>query len=68
MRAVDIASSLSPSPLKRDVPKGVTGAGKEATHIIKYDASKAAKVLNLKYTSAEQSLKDTFEDYAQRGW
>ncbi|TFL00648.1 D-lactaldehyde dehydrogenase [Pterulicium gracile] len=65
---LDIASSLSPSPLKRDVPKGVTGAGKEATHIIKYDASKAAKVLNLKYTSAEQSLKDTFEDYAQRGW
>lgn len=65
---MDIASSLSPSPLKREVPKGVKGGGEDTKHIVKYDASKAAKVLKLEYISAEQSLKDTFEDYAQRGW
>ncbi|TFL00657.1 D-lactaldehyde dehydrogenase [Pterulicium gracile] len=65
---LDIANSLSPSPLKRDVPKGVTGAGKAAKHNVKFDTSNAAKVLDLKYISAEHSLKDTLEDYAQRGW
>lgn len=41
---------------------------KKATHVIRYDTSKAAKLLGLKYHSIEEGTKDMVEDFKARGW
>lgn len=68
--AVDAANALSPSPLpSHTLPRGTPGAGSDAVHMIKYDASKARKLLGLaKYISIAEATKDTLADFAQRGW
>ncbi|KZT25509.1 NAD(P)-binding protein [Neolentinus lepideus HHB14362 ss-1] len=53
------------------LPKGVPGSGYApgVTHLIDYDASKAARVLGMdKYISKEQCVKDCLEDFKERGW
>ena len=37
-------------------------------HIIKYDTSKATKLLGLSYLSIEEGTKDIVEDFRERGW
>ncbi|EED86030.1 predicted protein [Postia placenta Mad-698-R] len=40
----------------------------KATHLIMYDASKAPKVLGIKYRSIDETTRDILEDYKARGW
>lgn len=67
---VDAATSLNPSPIpSHALPKGIPGAGLNATHKIQYDTAKAAKILGLvKYRTKEELAKDTLEDFEKRGW
>ena len=61
---VDAASKLYPKVSPRDE----TYDPKKATHPIKYDTSKAAKLLGLKYHSIEENTKDVVEDFKARAW
>lgn len=67
---VDTANSLSPSPVPWHVlPKGVPGAGLNATHKIQFNTEKAAKILGLvKYRTKEESARDTLAEIERRGW
>ncbi|PCH42483.1 NAD(P)-binding protein [Wolfiporia cocos MD-104 SS10] len=40
----------------------------KAVHSLRYDTSKAARLLGLKYRSIKESAKDMFEDFKARGW
>ena len=53
---VDVASSLDPS-----LPKGAAGATKGKPYILKYDTSKASRILGLKPRTLEDSVKDSVE-------
>ncbi|KAF8917831.1 hypothetical protein CPB85DRAFT_1373979 [Mucidula mucida] len=66
---LDAANSLSPSPIpSHTLPKGVPGSGKNATHMIKYDTAKEARILGLKLTTKEELARDTLADFEARGW
>ncbi|EIN05399.1 D-lactaldehyde dehydrogenase [Punctularia strigosozonata HHB-11173 SS5] len=66
---VDAANSITP-PIYDKLPKGKPGAGKglDVVHLIKYDVSKANRILGLEYRSIETATKDTLEDFKARGW
>ncbi|KAJ6512289.1 NAD-P-binding protein [Mycena vulgaris] len=55
-----------------DSPKyqtGVPGAGRDAVHQIRYDASKSARVLGMPhYRGMEETAKDTVADWEARRW
>ncbi|KAJ7079901.1 hypothetical protein C8R44DRAFT_824555 [Mycena epipterygia] len=55
-----------------DVPrfqKGAPGAGKNAVHQIRYDASKSARVLGItSYREMADTARDTVADWESRGW
>ena len=61
---VEAASKFYPKVSPRDE----TYDPKKATHVIKYDTSKAAKLLGLKYHSIEENTKDVVEDFKARAW
>jgi nucleoside-diphosphate-sugar epimerase len=65
---LDAANSLSPQPLKRDIPKGMNGLGKGKLPNIRFDNSKMKKVLGLEPTSIEELTRGMLESYAERGW
>ncbi|KAJ7820077.1 NAD(P)-binding protein [Mycena olivaceomarginata] len=48
--------------------KGVPGAGKDAVHQIRYDASKSVRVLGMKYRTMAETARDTAADWEARGW
>ncbi|KAK2467483.1 hypothetical protein APHAL10511_000338 [Amanita phalloides] len=71
---VDLANSLSPSPIPshapgtaKALPIGNPGAGKVVRKRI-LDTSKEKRILGLKYRSMEECARDTLADYERRGW
>ncbi|KAF9457365.1 hypothetical protein BDZ94DRAFT_1273374 [Collybia nuda] len=67
---VDVANSLSPSPIPshKSLPRGNPGGGKNAIHLIQYNTEKEGKILGLKYRSKEETTRDTLADFEARGW
>ncbi|KAF9047973.1 hypothetical protein BDP27DRAFT_1395161 [Rhodocollybia butyracea] len=66
---IDIANSLSPSPIPShtDLPKGSPGAGKGFQPMVTYDRTKTSKIFpELKYHTMEETTKDTLEDLSAR--
>ena len=69
---IDAANKISPPPkLSQKLPVGNPGAGSadpSTIHMMRYDTSKAARVLGLKYRSIEEMTRDTIADFEARGW
>ncbi|KAF8879132.1 hypothetical protein BD779DRAFT_1552618 [Infundibulicybe gibba] len=42
--------------------------GGKITHMMKYDTSKAARILGMKYRTMEETITDILADYQRRGW
>ncbi|KAI0733665.1 NAD(P)-binding protein [Fomitopsis betulina] len=61
---VDAAQKFYPKVSPRDE----TYDPKKAVHVIKYDTSKAARLLSLKYRSIEEVTKDIVDDFKARKW
>ena len=51
-----------------DAPKGTPGKGKDFVYTIRYDTSKARKVLGVEFRDKKTTTKDTIEDFKARGW
>ncbi|EIN05349.1 NAD(P)-binding protein [Punctularia strigosozonata HHB-11173 SS5] len=66
---VDAANAITPS-IYDNLPKGRPGAGKglEVEHLIRYDTSKAGRILGIKYTGMEDCTRDTLENLKAKGW
>jgi nucleoside-diphosphate-sugar epimerase len=72
---LDVANALSPCPIPshsrgsdRALPIGNPGEGRNAIHRIKYDTSKAERILRPVYRTMEETARDTLADFEQRGW
>ncbi|KAG5719285.1 NADPH-dependent methylglyoxal reductase GRE2 [Termitomyces sp. T112] len=67
---LDVARSLSPSPIPShpDLPVGFPGAGATAKPPVRYDTSKAQRILGLKYRTKVEVTRDTLADFERRGW
>jgi nucleoside-diphosphate-sugar epimerase len=65
---LDVSNALSPQPLKRDLPKGIVGSGKNVTHKLLYDTSKMKRVLGLEPTPIETMIRDILQIFAERNW
>ncbi|KAK2464439.1 hypothetical protein APHAL10511_003587 [Amanita phalloides] len=71
---VDIANSLSPSPIpshapgtSKALPVGNPGA-KKAVKMPPLDTSKEKRIIGLKYRTMEECVRDTLADYERRRW
>ena len=51
-----------------DAPKETPGRGKGFAYIIRYDVSKARKVLGVEFRDKTTTTKDTIEDFKAWGW
>ncbi|KAH0589925.1 hypothetical protein H2248_000115 [Termitomyces sp. 'cryptogamus'] len=67
---LDVARSLSPSPIPShpNLPVGYPGAGATAKPPVRYDTSKAQRILGLKYRTKVEVTRDTLADFERRGW
>ena len=70
---VDAANAISPPPklATGGLPKGNPGAGTghpSTVHLLYYDTTKAARILELKYRTIAETAKDTLADYEAKGW
>ncbi|KDQ29970.1 hypothetical protein PLEOSDRAFT_24631 [Pleurotus ostreatus PC15] len=68
---IDVAQSLSPPvalPPHHRLAVGVPGGGKDAVYKIRFDTSKAARILGLKYRSKEEPVRALLEDVVSKGW
>ncbi|KAG6809992.1 hypothetical protein H0H93_015323 [Arthromyces matolae] len=67
---LDAAHSLSPSPIPShpNLPLGYPGAGKTAKPPVRYDTSKASRVLGIRYRTKEEVTRDTLADFERRKW
>ena len=68
---VDIANTLSPSPLPSHVlPRGIPEItqGEKPPYHITYDASKQERILGIKYHTKLETTRDTLAEFASRGW
>ncbi|PFH46271.1 hypothetical protein AMATHDRAFT_70221 [Amanita thiersii Skay4041] len=72
---IDIANSLSPSPIPshapgtdKALPVGNPDANKTAVYMIKYNTAKEKRILGLEYLTMEETTRDTLVDYERRGW
>ncbi|KAF7368891.1 D-lactaldehyde dehydrogenase [Mycena venus] len=60
---------LDAAPDSPKYQKGVPGAGKDAVHQIRYDASKSARVLGMTaYRTMAETARDSAADWEARGW
>ncbi|KAF5320323.1 hypothetical protein D9611_011295 [Ephemerocybe angulata] len=66
---LDIANKVKPEGYKKELPKGLPEltAG-ISTYNLKYDISKASRVLNIRYRTKEETTRDILEWVAERGW
>ncbi|KNZ74715.1 NADPH-dependent methylglyoxal reductase GRE2 [Termitomyces sp. J132] len=66
----DWPRSLSPSPIPShpNLPVGYPGAGATAKPPVRYDTSKAQRILGLKYRTKVEVTRDTLADFERRGW
>ncbi|KAJ7813659.1 D-lactaldehyde dehydrogenase [Mycena olivaceomarginata] len=58
----------APAESKSKYQKGTPGAGKDAVHPVRYDASKSKRILGMQYRSMEETAEAVVDDYEQRGW
>ncbi|KAF9489182.1 NAD(P)-binding protein [Pleurotus eryngii] len=68
---IDVARSLSPPvalPPHHQLAVGVPGGGKNAVYKIRFDASKAARILGIEYRSKEEPVRALLEDVVAKGW
>ena len=49
-----------------EVPEGVPGSGKTKVHLVIGDGSKAARVLDFKYRSTEETVVDGYKSLKER--
>ncbi|KAJ7483557.1 hypothetical protein FB451DRAFT_1234962 [Mycena latifolia] len=60
---------LDAAPDSPKYQKGVPGAGKNAVHQVRLDASKSARVLGMTtYRKLEETVKDTVAEWEAQGW
>ncbi|KIL64303.1 hypothetical protein M378DRAFT_24585 [Amanita muscaria Koide BX008] len=71
---IDVANSLSPSPIpthapgtNKALPKG-RPEGKHVKHIVEYDVSKAQRILAPQYRSMDETARDMLADFERRRW
>ena len=71
---VDVANSLSPSPIpshapgtNKALPKG-RPEGKHVKHTVEYDSSKAQRILAPQYRNMDETARDMLADLERRGW
>ncbi|KAM6493008.1 hypothetical protein JOM56_011142 [Amanita muscaria] len=71
---IDVANSLSPSPIPSRAP-GTNNAlpkgrpeGKHVKHTMEFDSSKAQRILALQYRSMDATARDMLADFERRGW
>ncbi|KAM6493010.1 D-lactaldehyde dehydrogenase [Amanita muscaria] len=71
---IDVANSLSPSPIpshapgtNKALPKG-RPEGKHVKHTVQYDASKAQRILAPQYRSMDETVRDMLADFERRRW
>ncbi|KAM6493007.1 D-lactaldehyde dehydrogenase [Amanita muscaria] len=71
---IDVANSLSPSPIpshapgtNKGLPKG-RPEGKHVKHTVEYDVSKAQRILAPQYRSMDETARDMLADFERRGW
>ncbi|KAG6888784.1 hypothetical protein C0992_007514 [Termitomyces sp. T32_za158] len=67
---VDVANSLSPSPVLSNskLPIGYPGLAAAAKPSAEFDTGKAARILGLTYLNQEQVTRDSLADFKERGW
>lgn len=68
---VDTANALSPHPMPSKegiLPQGAPGQGKDTVHMVRYDTSKAQRILGIAPKGMEETTRDTLADYESRGW
>jgi hypothetical protein len=64
---VNIANKLEPYPLpKRPPPKGIQGV--ETTYLIHFKKEKQERILGMTMRTREEMVRDTLEEFSQRGW
>ncbi|KAJ7103957.1 hypothetical protein B0H15DRAFT_766839 [Mycena belliarum] len=59
---------LDAAPDAPKYQKGVPGAGKDAVHQLRYDASKSERVLGMTYYTMAETARDAAADWEARGW
>jgi len=68
----DFLDAIHTDPAFSSLPKGTPGSGKDATHPILLDTTKAQKVLGLKFRGLGETAKDTVRSLLDRentlGW
>jgi len=66
---IDVANSLSPSPIpSHTLSRGTPGGAVNIVYKVKYDTSKSDRILGLKYRTKEELVRDTLADFEARGW
>lgn len=68
---IDTANALSPHPMPSKegiLPQGAPGQGKDTVHMVRYDTSKAQRILGIAPKGMEETTRDTLADYESRGW
>lgn len=64
---VDAANTIQPYPLPNHPPaKGMPGI--TAPYVIQYNAAKADKLLGIRYKTKAETIRDTLEIFAAKGW
>jgi hypothetical protein len=64
---VDVANTAQPYPLPNHPPaKGSPGL--ERVYNIQYDTAKEKRIFGIKLRTKEETLRDTLDDFAKRGW
>ncbi|KAG5641705.1 hypothetical protein DXG03_004409 [Asterophora parasitica] len=65
---VNAANALSPSPIPSHTPLPVGYPDVATKDPVKYDTTKGARILGLKYRTKEELTRDTLADFEKRGW
>lgn len=72
VRIVDIANALPSSLVEKTskpLPKGFPEiTAQPQTYKVRYDTAKEQRILGVKYTTKEETTRDTVEDFVRRGW
>jgi hypothetical protein len=64
---VDAANTIQPYPLPNHPPaKGMPGL--TAPYLIRYNTEKENRLLRIRYKTKEETVRDTLEIFAAKGW
>ncbi|KAF5312061.1 hypothetical protein D9619_003767 [Psilocybe cf. subviscida] len=67
---IDVVNSIKPSPLpSHTFPTGIPEVNTgEKVYLINYDPKKEKELFGIKFHTQLETVKDTLEDFAKRGW